>query len=77
MPRSNPQVLTWARETAGLSLAEAADAITLNTARGVTGADRLAAMERGEVDPSRPLLLRMAHKYRRPLLVFYLDRPPT
>ena len=38
--------------------------------------DRLAALERGENEPSRPLLVRMAEHYRRPLLAFYLAEPP-
>ena len=76
MPKVNPEILTWARKTAGLSLDDAARVILLGGKRGVSGADRLAALERGEGEPSRPLLLRMAHKYRRPLIVFYLAHPP-
>jgi Zn-dependent peptidase ImmA (M78 family)/transcriptional regulator with XRE-family HTH domain len=76
MPRINPAILRWARETAGLSLEEAAERISLAEARGVSGSDRLAALEVGEVEPSRALLVRMAKQYRRPLLVFYLAEPP-
>jgi Zn-dependent peptidase ImmA (M78 family) len=76
MPRVNPEILVWARETAGLSHEEGAKAIDLNDARGRTGAERLAALERGDEEPSRPLLLKMAQKYRRPLLTFYLDKVP-
>ena len=39
------EVLTWARETAGLSLEEAARAIGLKEARGETGPERLAKIE--------------------------------
>ena len=42
MPKINPEILRWARETAGLELAEAADKIALGPARGVNGAQRLA-----------------------------------
>lgn len=70
-----PEVLTWARKTAGLSLEDAARAIGLKDARGETGPERLAKIE-GDGDPPRPLLLKMAKAYRRPLLVFYLSRPP-
>lgn len=77
MPKINPQILTWARETAGLSLEAAAEAIDLKSARGVTGANRLAALEAGKGEPTRPLVLRMAKKYRRSLLVFYLASPPA
>ena len=68
--------MQWARETAGLSLDDAAHAIGLNAARGQTGAERLAALEAGVDEPSRPLLLRMSKSYHRPLLVFYLAKPP-
>lgn len=70
-----PEVLTWARETAGLSLEDAARIIGLKEARGETGPDRLAKIEETG-DPPRPLLLKMAKVYRRPLLVFYLNQPP-
>src|SRR5216684_3626806 len=71
-----PQILTWARETAGLSLEHAAQAIGLKEARGQKGSERLAALEAGTDEPPRPLLLKMAQAYRRPLLVFYLNEPP-
>jgi len=76
MPTLKPEILEWARVTAGLSLDEAAHAIELKEAHGVSGAERLAALEAGKEEPSRPLLLRMARAYRRSLLVFYLERPP-
>ena len=76
MPAVKPEILTWARETAGLSLEEAAHAIGLPSARGKTGPERLFALEQGEAEPTRPLLRKMAQKYRRSLLVFYLDQPP-
>jgi Zn-dependent peptidase ImmA (M78 family) len=76
MPTLNPDILRWARTTAGLSLEEAAHAIELNHARGVSGPQRLAALEAGKEEPSRPLLLRMAKAYRRSLLVFYLEKEP-
>lgn len=76
MPAVNPDILSWARETAGLSLDEAAVKLGIGTARGVPASDRLAAYERGDRAPSRPLLLRMAKAYRRSLLTFYLSAPP-
>lgn len=76
MPMLNPDILQWARKTAGLSLEEAAHAVDLKEAYGTPGPERLAALEAGRAEPSRPLLLRMAKAYRRPLLVFYLERPP-
>ena len=71
-----PEMLTWARETAGLSLEDAARAIGLKEARGETGLARLATLERGQEEPKPALLEKMAKAYRRPLLVFYLSHPP-
>lgn len=76
MPKVNPEILTWARETAGLTLDEASQKLRISEARGVSPPDRLAALEAGEVEPTRPLLVKMAKKYRRPLLVFYMSAPP-
>jgi Zn-dependent peptidase ImmA (M78 family) len=76
MPALNPDILRWARTTAGLSLEEAARAIDLKESHGASGPERLAALEAGKEEPSRPLLVRMAKTYRRSLLVFYLEQPP-
>ena len=69
MPRVNPTILSWARETAGLSIDEAARKLDLPQ-------ERLVAMERGDRDPTRAMLAKFAEKYRRPLLAFYLSDPP-
>lgn len=71
-----PAILTWARETAGLSLNDAAHAIALKDAHGKTGEQRLQEFENGAVEPKHTLLTKMAKAYRRPLLVFYLSQPP-
>jgi Zn-dependent peptidase ImmA (M78 family) len=76
VPKVSSAVLRWARETAGLSLDEAARRIDLSPTRNATAAERVAALESGADEPSRPLLLRMAKQYRRPLLTFYLSEPP-
>jgi Zn-dependent peptidase ImmA (M78 family) len=76
MPVVNPDILKWARETAGLSVEDAAAKLDIGDARGVTGHGRLAAFEAGEQEPSRPLLVRMAKQYRRPLLTFYMSEAP-
>src|SRR5690348_11845680 len=76
MSAIQPRILTWARQTAGLSLDDAARALGLADARGRTGTQRLEAMELGEDEPSRAILLKMSGTYRRPLLVFYLAEPP-
>ncbi|MCI5044100.1 MAG: helix-turn-helix transcriptional regulator, partial [Aquisalinus sp.] len=76
MPKVNPHILQWARETAGLSLAEAVRKLTLKEARGIPAIDRLIALEEGTDSPSRPMLVKMAKLYRRPLLTFYLPEVP-
>jgi len=74
--RVNPDVLEWARSTAGLSPAEAANALGFSDTRARTALQRLQAMEGGQEEVSRSVLLKMAKAYHRPLLVFYLDAPP-
>ena len=76
MPQVSPTVLTWARETAGLTRAEAARKLQLGEAHGMAPAERLAALEAGDGDPTRSMLGRMARQYRQPLVAFYLDEPP-
>ena len=76
MPQVEPEILRWARETAGYDLAEAARRIQLNATNAGSGADRLAALEAGDGEPSTTLLNRMAKQYRRPLLTFYLPQAP-
>jgi Zn-dependent peptidase ImmA (M78 family) len=72
----NPDILKWARDTAGLSVDEAAHALGFKDAHGRTGAERLQAMEAGKEEPSRSVLLNMTRVYHRSLLVFYLSEPP-
>jgi len=76
MPQVNPEILRWARETAGLTLEEASSKLNIQEARGVSPKERLQSLETGETDPSRPMLLKMAKHYRRPLIVFYMEKPP-
>lgn len=73
----NPEVLRWARETAGLTLADAAEKLGIQFARDNSPAQRLEAMESGDELPTRPLLLRMSKQYHRPLIAFYLEKPPV
>jgi Zn-dependent peptidase ImmA (M78 family) len=72
----NPDILSWARNTAGLSADEAARALGFNNTRSRSAAERLIALEAGQDEPSRSVLLKMAQAYRRPLIVFYLAQPP-
>jgi Zn-dependent peptidase ImmA (M78 family) len=77
MPAINPQVLKWARETAGFSLEDAARLLTFKDTLKRTAAERLLALETGKEEPTRRILELMSQKYRRSLLVFYLNEPPT
>ena len=74
MPRSTealvePDILRWARDTAGLSVDEAAHSLQ-------TRPERVQAWEDGEEHPSMAQLRRMATTYRRLLSDFYLPRRP-
>jgi Zn-dependent peptidase ImmA (M78 family) len=77
MPTVNPQILVWARETAGYDLSEAARKLNLSHGKNATAEEKLAAYEQGEKPPSRPMLVKMSKQYRRPLLTFYLEAPPV
>ncbi len=76
MPTVNPKILEWARETAAFTLEDAARKLGINESRGVSAINRLLALESGVDIPSRPMLVKMAKQYRRPLLVFYMSSPP-
>jgi transcriptional regulator with XRE-family HTH domain len=73
----NPKILTWARETAGLSVDEAAERLGLRDSAKATAAEKLAAMERGSPEPSSTTLQKAAAIYRRPLIAFYMAEPPA
>jgi Zn-dependent peptidase ImmA (M78 family) len=77
MPHVNPQILVWARETAGYDLSVAAKKLQLAQSRKTSAEEKLSAYENGEKAPSRSMLLKMSKQYRRPLLAFYLEAPPT
>ncbi|MCH7807444.1 MAG: helix-turn-helix transcriptional regulator [Proteobacteria bacterium] len=77
MPKVNPKILVWARKTSGLSPEEAVKKISLGDAWGVSAVDRLASLENGTQEPTRPQLVKMAKQYRRPLLTFYLADQPV
>ena len=77
MPKVNPKILVWARETAGLEPVEAARKLGFRNTRNVSAVGKLAALESGDAEPTRPQLVKMAQEYRRPLLTFYLPEPPA
>lgn len=73
----NPKILQWARESAGLTLFEAANKLHLHQTGEATPEQKLEILENGIESPTRPLLLKMSQQYRRPLLTFYLEQPPN
>lgn len=78
MPKVNPEILVWARQSAGLTLEEAAKKNQrLRDGQKASAADKLNALELGMAEPSRPVLVEMARVYRRPLVTFYLSKPPA
>ncbi len=64
-----PELLTWARQTAGFTLPEAARRAQIKSAQ-------LDVWERGESRPTITQLRTLARVYKRPLAVFYLPEPP-
>jgi Zn-dependent peptidase ImmA (M78 family)/DNA-binding XRE family transcriptional regulator len=66
---ANPELLVWARTTAGYSIEEAAKRAQINSAR-------LSAWEAGSARPTIVQLRRLAEIYKRPFAVFYLPEPP-
>ena len=74
----NPAILVWARETAGLELEEAANRLDfIKSTDEQRAAQRLRAFESGKQKPTRNQLLTFASLYRRPLLTFYMKKPPV
>lgn len=66
---ATPKMLAWARSTARLDIASVARAEKIDP-------QKLEAWERGEGTPTLSCLRRLANRYKRPLMVFYLVEPP-
>lgn len=64
-----PELLKWARESAGFAVAQAAE-------RAHIEHQRLEGWEKGHARPTVGQLRVLANLYRRPLAVFFLPRPP-
>lgn len=64
-----PELLAWARQSAGLEIDEAAKKVQ------VTGA-RLSNWETGVESPTVSQLRKLGAAYKRPIAVFYLPEPP-
>ncbi len=69
----NPDLLKWARETAGLSV----DDVVRKMKRKRVTAETVLSWENGEDSPSYPQLERIAYEiYKRPLALFFFPEPP-
>ena len=77
MPAVNPEILVWARETSGLSQEEAAKKLGFQDSGKSSAVQKLEALEAGDKEPTRTQLAKMSEQYRRPLLAFYLSKPPV
>ena len=66
--RIKPEILIWARESAGFTLDEVAAG---------SGLSRVARWESGDLRPTINQLRLLARKYKRPLAVFYLQETPA
>ncbi len=64
-----PELLVWARQSAGFSLDAAAAKLRVSE-------DRLRSWETGEARPTVAQLRMAAKIYKRPLAIFYLPEPP-
>lgn len=62
-----PEILIWARESAGFSIAEVSSS---------SGLSKAADWEDGTLQPTINQLRTLARKYKRPLAVFYLQEVP-
>jgi transcriptional regulator with XRE-family HTH domain len=72
----NPNILVWARQSAGLTIDDAAEKLALSTTAKSSAAEKLVALETGQTQPTRSQLNSFANVYKRPLLTFYLSEPP-
>src|SRR5260370_20550021 len=64
-----PELTVWARESAGLSVEEAAK-------KAPVSAERLAEWESGVARPTIAQIRLLGRAYHRPIAVFYLPKPP-
>ena len=70
---TNPDVMKWARETAGMSI----DDVVAKVKRKRVDAATVTAWEDGSKSPTYPQLERLAYEiYKRPLAIFFFPEPP-
>lgn len=74
--RINPEILVWARQSAGFDVGDAARKLGFKDSSKSTASEKLQLMEAGEKQPTRAQISKFADAYKRPLLTFYLSEPP-
>lgn len=68
-----PDVMRWARETAGMSI----DEVVAKVDRKLVESATVSAWEDGSKSPTYPQLERLAYEiYKRPLAIFFFPEPP-
>lgn len=72
----NHENLEWARNSAKLSIADAAKKLGFTSSSKSTAAEKLQRLENGDRPPTQPQLSKMANVYRVPVVAFYLDSEP-
>ena len=72
----NPEILVWARESAGFDVEEAAVKAGFKNSQKASAGEKLATLEAGDRQPTRNQLVKFASVYKRPLITFYLAEPP-
>ena len=71
-----PSVMEWARKTAGMSVEDAVECLVAkNVAKSITP-EIVKGWETGKGAPTYRQLEKVAAIYHRPLIVFYLPKPP-
>ena len=66
----NPDVLRWARERSGLSVADVARKFSKSL-------DAISGWEAGETSPTYVQLEKLAYQvYKRPVAIFFFPKPP-
>ena len=69
----NPEVLRWARETAGFDIDDVVEKIKRKRVTPVT----IKSWEKGTTSPTYAQLERLAYEiYKRPLALFFFPKPP-
>ncbi|MFG5380056.1 hypothetical protein [Yoonia sp. R2-816] len=74
--RVNPEILVWARHSAGFDVDDAARKLGFKDSTRSTANEKLEQIEAGEKQPIRAQLSKFSDAYKRPLLTFYLSEPP-